>query len=287
MSDDHKIEIPSGYVRLRITKPSPNVERWYQDKLLSLVDGMCRSVNYWAAAAYKPVEKHIGVTDAAPDKAFSKLSDQMAELTKRWSKRFEDESFDLAKMFSQKSVGHVDSSFEKMMKAVGFGIKFYATDRQRLFLKATIKENVGLIKSIPEKYMSDVAGQVYRSVSSGGDIKSLTDYLQDRHDITRRRAVLIASDQNSKAASNLTKIRQEEVGIEEAVWKHSGAGHHPRPSHQAFSGNVYNVKKGAYIDGEYVQPGELIHCRCISIPIISRRHLRRLKDRGIIKESPA
>ena len=282
-----RVKIPKGYVRLRITKPSILVEQYYKDQLTDLVDDMCRSVEYWVASSFKKVEPHIGVSDVAPGKAFGDLSRQMAELTKRWNDRFKDRSDDLAKLFTKKAAGHVNSSFDKALKAVGFGINFQITPQQKLLLKATVKENVSLIRSIPEQYLSAVEGQVFRAVSTGGDLQKLSDWLEQRHGITRRRAVLIASDQNSKAASNLTKIRQEEAGVEYAIWRHSGGGHKPRQSHVDFSGKVYEVKKGAYIDGEYIHPGQLIHCRCVSIPIISRRQLQRLRDQGKIKENPA
>lgn len=279
-----RISVPRGYVRLRITKPSNLVEKEYRDRLTELVNDMCRSVEYWIAASFKKIEPHIGVSDISPNQSFGELSRQMEELTKRWNKRFNDNSEEIAKLFTKKVSDHANTSFDKALKAVGFGINFQITPRQKLLLKATVEENVGLIKSIPEQYLSAVSGEVFRAVSTGGDLQSLTDWLYKRHDITRRRAILIASDQNTKAVSNITKIRQNEAGVEYAIWRHSGGAHTPRESHVAFSGKVYEVAKGAKIDGEYIYPGQLIHCGCISIPIISRRQLQRLRDQGKIKE---
>ncbi len=91
-------------------------------------------------------------------------------------------------------------------------------------LQATIAENVGLIRSIPEKYFTEVEGLVMRSVARGRDLSYLTDELQKRYGITRRRAALIAHDQNNKATSVMQAARQQSLGITQGVWKHSHAG---------------------------------------------------------------
>ena len=96
-------------------------------------------------------------------------------------------------------------------------------------LQATITENVGLIRSIPERYFTEVEGLVMRSVARGRDLSYLTDELQKRYGITRRRAALIARDQNNKATSVMQAARQKSLGITQGIWRHSHAGKEPRP----------------------------------------------------------
>lgn len=87
------------------------------------------------------------------------------------------------------------------------------TSQMNNALQATIAENVGLIRSIPEKYFTEVEGLVMRSVARGRDLSYLTDELQKRYGITRRRAAFIARDQNNKATSVVQSARQQALGI--------------------------------------------------------------------------
>ena len=107
-----------------------------------------------------------------------------------------------------------------------------------------------------------------RSVTAGRDLGTLAEELQAAHGVSKRRAAHIALDQNNKATSTVTRVRQKELGIKEAVWIHSGAGKHPRPEHVAFNGKKYDVEKGAYLEGKWTWPGFEINCRCTSRSII-------------------
>jgi len=109
-----------------------------------------------------------------------------------------------------------------------------------------------------------------RSVAAGGDLHQLVGDLQREYGVTRRRAELIARDQNNKASAVMTRIRQQEVGIDEAIWVHAGAAKHPRPSHvKAGKDRLrYKISEGALIDGEYIWPGEKINCGCIGRPVV-------------------
>jgi uncharacterized protein with gpF-like domain len=134
-----------------------------------------------------------------------------------------------------------------------------------------IAENVGLIKSIPQEFLKRVQNDVWRTVSkTGGDLKTLTDKLQASYGVTHNRAALIANDQNNKAKAVYEAARRTEVGIKRAVWMHSAGGVEPRPSHVALSGTTYEIEKGAWDkdEGEWIQPGELINCRCVSRPVV-------------------
>nr|WP_277347156.1 phage minor head protein [Collimonas pratensis] len=131
-----------------------------------------------------------------------------------------------------------------------------------------MSEQVGLIKSIASQHLTEVQGLVMRSVADGRDLGTLAKGLEDRYGITKRRAALIARDQNNKATATITRVRQDSLGITEAVWMHSHAGKHPRPSHVAANGKRYTIKEGMYLDGVWTWPGREIGCRCISKSVI-------------------
>ena len=135
-------------------------------------------------------------------------------------------------------------------------------------MQATVQENVSLIKSIQSEYASEVEGLVMRSVAAGRDLKTLTDELEERYDITRRRAKLIANDQNNKATVQMARARQLSMGVTKARWMHTGGGKTPRQSHVHANGKVFDLAKGLYIDGKWTFPGEEINCGCVTAPII-------------------
>ena len=111
-----------------------------------------------------------------------------------------------------------------------------------------------------------------RSVQTGRDIGGLRKDIEARYDVARQRATTIARDQNSKATAAIVRVRQQELGCTQAVWRHSTAGKHPRPSHVAFSGKTYEIAKGVKLDGEIVWPGTAINCRCTSQTILPGLH---------------
>jgi uncharacterized protein with gpF-like domain len=113
---------------------------------------------------------------------------------------------------------------------------------------AIIAENVSLIRSIPEKYFTEVESMVFRSIAKGGDRKQLADEIErefgKRHGITRRRAEFIARDQVRKATSALSNARQQAAGIKKGIWLHSGGGNQPRHKHVQANGKEFDLDKG-------------------------------------------
>ena len=109
-----------------------------------------------------------------------------------------------------------------------------------------------------------------RSVQTGWDLGQLTTDLQAQFGVTRRRAAFIARDQNNKATASMTRARQDEVGITQAIWGHSGGGKHPRPTHVAMNGKKYDVRKGMWDPAvkRWIFPSEEVNCRCFSRPVI-------------------
>ncbi len=138
-------------------------------------------------------------------------------------------------------------------------------------LKATVAENVSLIKSISSQYLAGVEGAVNRSIASGNGLQDLVPFLQNHKDITLRRAQMIAKDQTRKAFSNLSRGRMENIGLKKFEWLHTGGSNHPRKLHQEMNGKIYSFDDLPVIDentGERGIPAQAINCRCRMVPII-------------------
>lgn len=229
---------------------------------------MNRSILYWLKAAYRSNTPHLA-QDETPAETLRRA---MRRLTRRWTTRFNDIADDLASYFAQSVSQRSDAALKSALKKGGFTVEWTMTRAQRDVVNAVVNENVALIKSIPQQYLGKVEGIVMRSVQTGRDLGQLSKDLQEQLGVTKRRAAFIARDQSNKATASLTRARQLEIGIEEAVWVHSGGGRHPRKSHEKAGRDkvTFEVAKGWYDPDEkkYILPGELINCRCVSRAVV-------------------
>jgi SPP1 gp7 family putative phage head morphogenesis protein len=198
------------------------------------------------------------------------LRDAIRKLARRWQKNFDEVAQALAEYFSQAVAERSSGALRAILKKAGFTVKFKVTPAMRDIMQATIGQQVSLIKSIPNQYFTNIEGLVMRSVQTGRDLGQLTKDLQEQFGVTHGRAAFIARDQNNKATASMTRARQDELGITEAIWVHSGAGKHPRPTHVAMNGEKYDVKRGMWDPAvkRWIFPGEEINCRCFSKSVI-------------------
>lgn len=253
---------------LRPVHPNVGIEVAYRRKLTALIDEMAKSVSYWLEAKYRQNEPEI----AQDELSSAALREAIKKLVKRWNDRFDEAAKQLAEHFSKSVSQRSDAALKKILKDGGFAIEFKMTRAQRDVLNATIQENVSLIKSISQRYLTNVEGIVMRGVQTGRDLAQITTDLQEQHGVTRRRAAFIARDQSNKATASLTRARQIEAGLTEAIWVHSGGGKEPRPSHLKAGRDKarYDIREGWYDphEGKHILPGELINCRCVSRAVV-------------------
>lgn len=255
--------------RLGAVRPNVGIERKYRRSLLILVDKMHRSVVRWVSAAWReetPESVALMAADVAPDR----LARTIAKMVDRWQADFDQAAFNMAEHFATSAETRVANALRAIFRRAGLTVSFRLTPAMRDVLAATIHENVGLIRSVPARYLREVEGIVMRSAQTGRDLESATKALRRQFNVTKKRAALIARDQNNKATSAMFHAREAELGIKENIWRHSGAGKHPRPDHvkAGRDGLRYDPRKGAYISGQWIFPGQLINCRCVGIPVI-------------------
>lgn len=212
---------------------------------------------------------HLGIADVLGTPA-DELRAAVQKMTAMWQKNFDEAAPQLAEYFGTSVAERSDAVLRSVLRNGGYSVSFSMTPAATDVMQATIGAQVGLIKSIPQQYLTQVEGAVMRSVQAGRDLGSLAKELQQQFGVTKRRAALIARDQNNKATASITRVRQVELGITEAVWRHSTGGKHLRPKHVAASGKRYDVTKGLPIgdQGQWVFPGEEINCRCVSCSVV-------------------
>lgn len=254
---------------LRPVHPNLGIEAAYRKRLDSLIEAMHRSVVYWLRASYRANEPRILALDETPADA---LRRSMRKLSSRWLKKFDDAAEALADYFTLSVEKRSSAALKKILRDGGMSVEFKMTPVMRDVVDATVHANVSLIRSLPAKYFLEIEGIVMRSVQTGRDLGQLADDLQQRLGVTKRRAALIARDQNNKATAAFNRVRLQEVGITECIWVHSGAGREPRPTHQKAGRERtrFSVSKGWYDPAvkQFIQPGELISCRCTCRPVV-------------------
>jgi uncharacterized protein with gpF-like domain len=253
---------------LRPVHPNAGISAAYRGKLQALIDEMQRSYVYFLRAQYRENPPRLAL-DATPA---ADLHRELSLLGRRWQKRIESAAPKLAEWFSRSTAGRSSAALLKILRDSGMAVEFKMTPTMKDAFDATRAENVALIKSIPQRFHTEVEGAVMRSVSAGRDLGQMVADLEARHRITRDRAALIARDQNNKATAVFVRVRQQEAGIEEAIWLHSHGGKVPRKTHLANTGKKYKISEG-WFDPDprvrrWIRPGELINCRCVSRSVV-------------------
>lgn len=192
----------------------------------------------------------------------------MNAIMKKFNGLFDVKAKPLAERFTKQSDKASSAAVHSTLKDLSGGLslpvaKLDAAARQ--ILKATVAENVGLIKTIPQKYLGQVQGAVMRSITSGQGLKTLMPQVEKYKGITYKRARFISMDQTRKAMNNLSRGRLEKAGLKTFEWLHTGGSSEPRKLHIDLSGKVFAFDKPPVIDkktGERGFPGQLPGCRC-------------------------
>ena len=287
-------------LRGRDIKADVALRRKYAEKLVALVTEMHRSTVYWLMAEYKrqlPRVEKLMATDGAlaPDSLADDASparDMLARLREQMRRHraiIDEKAQGYAEWFAARAnSGATARTKSSLSEMFGFTVGMKGMTRNvNNVLQSVIGENVALIKSIPEKYFTELEGLVMRSVRTGRDIATLTDeleklYLKDLRD----RALLIARDQNNKASAAISRARMQDAGVEMVIWRHSSRAKHPRPSHLEADGKIFPLSEGLLIDGDYIFPGEEINCGCTAAPYVERMTARSAEAMNAAKQAP-
>lgn len=247
-------------------RPNVGTGEAYRKDLERLVDEMTASLEYWLVARWRDDPPTLLL--ASDESWLGALRRTMKVLTKRWEDRFDEAAPRLAVHYAKKAADRVTGEVGSILTDAGMLVEFRASPVVRAAMAAVVDENVGLIRSIASDHLAQVSGLVMRSASVGRDLNTMATELRERFEVPKKRAALIARDQNNKMTAVVARVRQKEAGIDQAIWMHSHAGRKPRPEHLAFSGYTYDVAKGAFLEGVWTWPGVEINCRCYSKPVL-------------------
>lgn len=148
-----------------------------------------------------------------------------------------------------------------------------------------ITQNVDLITSIPEEHFTKIERMVRQATASGQLNRNLANdiigkFSDDIKKVTgnvEARAQLIARDQIAKINSNLNMARQQNLGLNQYVWRTS-QDERVRESHKKLSGKIISWDKPPSVG----HPGEDYQCRCVAEPYFSSTSV--LKNTNLLEE---
>lgn len=180
----------------------------------------------------------------------------------------------LAERLASSFVRTMLSTIDRQQKR-SFGIDVLQDSPEiRATMEAAAIQNANLIKSIPERYLNNVANSVLANMRTGLLPREVAKQIEAEYGVTQRRARFIARDQTAKINGELTKQRQIDAGYEYFRWL-DGDDERVRASHRAIAEADVGYGKGVYRwddlptneRGERIQPGSDFNCRCSSRPV--------------------
>lgn len=130
-----------------------------------------------------------------------------------------------------------------------------------------VRDNVGLIRSIPLGAAARAQALALRAVSDGTRASETAKMIAASGEVSLSRASLIARTETSRAANTLTQARAQYVGSDGYLWQ-TAHDSDVRPSHARMSGKYVRWDQPPTLDGLQGHAGCLPNCRCYSEPVI-------------------
>jgi SPP1 gp7 family putative phage head morphogenesis protein len=204
---------------------------------------------------------HPIVQDEERDDDINELVDSMSE--EFFSSWDNDRFSDVVRPIAETTSDFQRDQFGKQLQAaVGVDV-LRAEPWLKPAVDAFTRENVALIKSIPQQWFSDLEKNLARGITAGERPEALQQTIQDRYGVAENRAALIARDQTTKFFGALNEKRQTALGVTSYVWRTS-EDERVRPEHAERDGEEFDWKDPPE-DGN---PGEPINCRCFAEPVL-------------------
>lgn len=248
----------------------------YQLRLEKLVAAMTADCEKQLRALFQTEHAQAQVQAIATGDA--SVTSQARKLTNALTQKYQDLFSSLAQPIAEQMLNGADTTssaaLHTSLKQLSGGLSLSTSSLKGPVLdvwKASITENVSLIKSIPAQYLAGVTQATQRAITTGNGLQDLIPYLQKHKGITHRRASSIAHDQTRKAFNNLNRSRMVKLGVKQFEWLHTSGSAHPRKLHIELSGQIFSFDDLPVIDdntGERGIPGQAINCRCRMIPVL-------------------
>lgn len=156
------------------------------------------------------------------------------------------------------------AEINKLMRSA-FGVNLIESEPWLSGMVDSFSEsNVELIKSLTSETFSRIENITQAGVRAGKPVREISQELQAQFKVSRSRANLIARDQVSKLNSNITELRQRQLGVKEYIWRTSN-DERVRETHRAHNGKTFAWSDPPANTGH---PGQDYQCRCWAEPVL-------------------
>jgi SPP1 gp7 family putative phage head morphogenesis protein len=237
-------------------QPPDGAELRYRIALRQLVTQWWKKAGPQALARAKKIAKPDARTDAedeAGESVDANLTDYSSTAEADWvAKRLSGVATDVGR--------HSDAQFKRL----GIKLKDSAPGVAK-YVPKWRKENVALTKTMFQSERRKLE-QLLRD-GANRRVESLSRDIEERFDITKRHADLIARSQTNRLNSQVSHGRMQSAGITTAIWTTAG-DERVRESHDQMDGVEYELNDPPIVDDEAVLPGEPYNCRCVPFPVI-------------------
>ena len=184
--------------------------------------------------------------------------------------RFESEEFErFADIEARKFASLIE---QRADRAFSVDI-FIDNENLQAVLNSAIQENVKLIKSIPDRYLSSVETIINTNTRAGLRASAIQSLIVDQFGKSSKQAKLIAVDQTLKTYGSIAQNRIRGAGYEYFKWVTS-KDERVRDEHRSIASADVGYGPGVYRfddppkeNGEPVLPSVPIRCRCIARPV--------------------
>ena len=250
------------------------IEKKYQAELVNFVNVLANEINNRLIDNLEQIERQKNIElnlDSWVDSV-----DEIFTALKVWGMAKASEMLAVITLKASQIGDWNTKQFKQSIKTVVGVDPISKNQGYQTLIQSWSKENSRLITSIQSNLLDDVAGVTQRGMSAGKSINDISKEIKDRYGVTKSRARLIARTEVGKLNGNLSKYRNEELGIKTYFWATSN-DEKVRDSHRALNnllcrwdddsvyssdgGESWKRRTGKMFVGH---PGQDFQCRCTS-----------------------
>lgn len=243
-----------------VALPPIPIERYYNRELQRYLNEIGKAIREVVIQGLPSLvfERNLTLPPEARSDGWVENSERMIEtLNLRVNSIPFDEKL-LAMDVGQKVNKWQNTQWQKVLRGI-FGVNIYQQEPWFVdTMNSFVAENTTLITKMTSAEIEAIEGHVQRGLREGARHTDIAKEIQKTHNVTRKRAKLIARDQVQKLNNDLTYLRQTEMGVEEYTWRTS-QDERVRPTHKANNGKKFRWDKPPAATGH---PGHDIQCRC-------------------------
>ena len=256
------------------------IEKRYQAELINFVDVIAKEIDMRLIDNLEQIERQKNI-ELNLDSWVDSVDDIMESL-KVWGLAKASEMLAVITLKASQIGDWNTKQFKQSIKTVVGVDPISKNQGYQTLIQSWSKENSRLITSIQANLLDDVAGVTQRGMSAGKSINDISKEIKERYGVAKSRARTIARTETAKLNSNLTKVRNQELGIKTYFWATSN-DERVRDSHKELNGmlckwgddSVYsddNGKSWKRRSGKMFRgkPGDDINCRCTSRSNVSQ-----------------